>query len=95
LAVEVAKSADLTKAKALTVVDAFFEAVKTILAKGEKIQVVGFGTFEVKERAPRKGRNPQKPAETIDIPAKTVPLFRAGKALKEAVNQPVKGKRKK
>jgi DNA-binding protein HU-beta len=95
LANEVAKSADLTKAKALTIVDAFFEAIKTILAKGEKIQVVGFGTFETQHRAARKGRNPQKPTEAIDIPEKTVPVFRAGKTLKEAVNPPAKGKKKK
>jgi DNA-binding protein HU-beta len=95
LANEVAKSAGLTKAKALTVVNAFFYAVKTILSKGEKIQVVGFGTFETQHRAARKGRNPQKPAEIIDIPEKTVPVFRAGKAFKEAVNPPAKGKKKK
>jgi DNA-binding protein HU-beta len=95
LANEVAKAAGLTKAKALTAVDAFFEAVKTILAKGEKIQAVGFGTFETHHRAARKGRNPQRPTETIDIPEKTVPVFRAGKALKDAVNQPIKGKKKK
>jgi DNA-binding protein HU-beta len=95
LASEVAKSAGLTKANALTTIDAFFEAIKTILAKGEKIQVVGFGTFETHHRAARKGRNPQKPTEVIDIPEKTVPVFRAGKGLKEAVNRPVKGKKKK
>jgi DNA-binding protein HU-beta len=93
LAVEVAKSAGLTKAKALTAVDAFFQAIQAILAKGEKVQVVGFGTFEVQQRAARKGRNPQKPSEVIDIPAKTVPVFRAGKALKEAVNPPKKKKK--
>jgi DNA-binding protein HU-beta len=94
LAVEVAKAAGLTKANALTTVDAFFEAIKKTLAKGESIHVVGFGTFEARQRAARKGRNPQKPTEKIDIPAKTVPAFRAGKALKEAVN-PSKGKKKK
>jgi DNA-binding protein HU-beta len=95
LAGEVAKAAGLTKASALTAVDAFFEGIKTALAKGEKIQAVGFGTFETQHRAARKGRNPQKPGEAIDIPEKTVPVFRAGKALKEAVNTPVKGKKKK
>jgi DNA-binding protein HU-beta len=93
LAIEVAKSAGLTKAKALTAVDVFFQAIKTALAKGEKIQVVGFGTFEVQQRAARKGRNPQKPAEVIDIPAKTVPVFRASKVLKDAVNPPKKKKK--
>jgi DNA-binding protein HU-beta len=94
LAGEVAKSAGLTKAKASEVVDAFFGAIQKILSKGDKVQAVGFGTFEVQHRAARKGRNPQKPTEVIDIPAKTVPVFRAGKALKEAVNPP-KGKKKK
>jgi DNA-binding protein HU-beta len=95
LALEVAKSVGLTKADALKATDAFFQAIQAILSKGEKIQAVGFGTFEVQHRAARKGRNPQKPAETIDIPAKTVPVFRPGKALKEAVNTPEKGKKKK
>jgi DNA-binding protein HU-beta len=94
LAAEVAKSAGLTKAKASEAVDAFFDGIKTILAKGEKVQAVGFGTFEASHRAARKGRNPQKPTEEIDIPEKTVPVFRAGKALKEAVNPP-KGRKKK
>jgi DNA-binding protein HU-beta len=94
LAAEAAKAAGLTKADALTAVDALFEAVKKALAKGGKIQAAGFGTFEARQRAARKGRNPQKPSETIDIPAKTVPVFRAGKALKEAVNPP-KGRKKK
>jgi DNA-binding protein HU-beta len=93
LANEVAKSAGLTKANALTAVDAFFEAVKTVLTKGDKLQVVGFGTFETQHRVARKGRNPQKPAEVIDIPEKTVPVFRAGKALKEAVNPPTPKKK--
>ena len=91
-----AKSVGLTKATALKTIDAFFEAIQAGLAKGEKIQAVGFGTFEVQHRAARKGRNPQKPTETIDIPEKNVPVFRAGKALKDAVNQPEpKGKNKK
>jgi DNA-binding protein HU-beta len=92
LALEVAKTAGLTKAGALTIVDAFFQVIKEALVKGEKIQAVGFGTFETQQRAARKGRNPQKPAEEIDIPAKAVPVFRAGKALKEAVNASAKGK---
>jgi DNA-binding protein HU-beta len=95
LANEVAKAISMTKANALTAVDAFFEAITTALARGEKIQAVGFGTFETQHRAARKGRNPQKPTEAIDIPEKMVPVFRAGKALKDAVNQPIKGKKKK
>jgi DNA-binding protein HU-beta len=95
LANEVAKATGMTKANTLTAIDAFFGAVKAALAKGEKIQAVGFGTFETQHRAARKGRNPQKPTEVIDIPAKAVPVFRAGKTLKEAVNPPSKGKKKK
>ncbi|MDR1944489.1 MAG: HU family DNA-binding protein, partial [Synergistaceae bacterium] len=68
------------------VVDAIFAAIQAALSKGEKIQAVGFGTFEVQHRAERKGRNPQNPQEEINIPAKKVPVFRAGKALKDAVN---------
>ena len=69
---------DLTKKKAADVVDALFEAVQDAMIKGEKVQIVGFGTFEVQQRAARKGRNPQDPQKEIDIPAKKVPVFRAG-----------------
>ena len=55
------------------------------LAKGDKVQLVGFGTFEVRERAARQGRNPQDPEKVIEIPAKNAPVFRPGKGLKEAV----------
>ena len=87
LANEVAMAVEgLTKKKAAEVVDAVFAAIQTALTKGDKIQAVGFGTFEVQVRSARKGRNPQNPQEEIDIPEKSVPVFRAGKALKEAVN---------
>ncbi|MDR0615452.1 MAG: HU family DNA-binding protein [Synergistaceae bacterium] len=87
LANEVASAVEgLTKKKAAEAVDAFFGAIQAALAKGEKIQAVGFGTFEVQHRSARKGRNPQDPTKEIDIPAKKVPVFRAGKALKDAVN---------
>jgi DNA-binding protein HU-beta len=76
---------DLTKKKASEIVDALFEAVQDALAKGDKVQVVGFGTFEVVERAARQGRNPQDPGKVIEIPARKVPVFRAGKGLKDAV----------
>ncbi|MDR1510656.1 MAG: HU family DNA-binding protein [Synergistaceae bacterium] len=82
----------LTKKKAAEVVDAVFHAIQAALAKGDKIQAVGFGTFEVQHRSARKGRNPQNPKEEINIPAKKVPVFRAGKALKDAVNTPAKKK---
>ena len=87
-----AKVEGLTKKKATEVVDAVFQAVQASLAKGEKIQAVGFGTFEVQHRSARKGRNPQNPKEEINIPAKKVPVFRAGKALKDAVNTSSKKK---
>jgi DNA-binding protein HU-beta len=94
LAGEVAKAVEgLTKAKAAQVIDSFFQTIQTSLSKGEKVQAVGFGTFEVQQRAARKGRNPQKPAEVIEIPAKTVPVFHAGKALKDAVNTTKKKKK--
>lgn len=83
----VAKSVEgITKKKAAELVDAVFEAVHGSLKKEEKVQIVGFGTFEVQKRAERQGRNPQDPKKIIHIPAKKVPIFRAGKALKEAVN---------
>jgi DNA-binding protein HU-beta len=96
LANEIAAAVEgLTKKKAGEVVDAVFKAIQTSLAKGEKIQAVGFGTFEVQQRSARKGRNPQNPTQEISIPAKKVPVFRAGKALKDAVNTtPHKGKKK-
>ena len=92
LANEVAKAEGLTKKKAADVVQTVFDAIQASLAKGEKIQAVGFGTFEVQHRSARKGRNPQNPKEEIDIPAKKVPVFRAGKQLKDAVNASPKKK---
>jgi DNA-binding protein HU-beta len=67
-------------------VAATIDAITAALAKGEKVQLVGFGTFEVRKRAPRKGRNPQDPSKVINIPGKTVPAFRPGKALKDRVS---------
>ena len=64
--------------------DALFDTITQTLAKEEKIQLIGFGTFEVRDRAARKGRNPQT-GEEIDIAASKVPAFKAGKELKEAV----------
>lgn len=80
----VAESADLSKKDATSAVEAVFETIQTTLGKGDKVQVIGFGTFEVRERAARKGRNPQTGKE-IDIAASKVPAFKAGKALKDAV----------
>ena len=67
------------------VADEFFNYIEGALAKGEKCTFVGFGVFEVKDRAAREGRNPQDPTKIVKIPAKKVPVFRPGKDLKEKV----------
>ncbi|GFZ26981.1 HU family DNA-binding protein [Lactobacillus corticis] len=81
---EVASKTDLNKKDAAVAVDAIFESIQESLAKGEKVQLIGFGTFEVRHRAARKGRNPQT-GDEIEIPASEVPAFKPGKALKDAV----------
>ncbi|RKD73068.1 MULTISPECIES: HU family DNA-binding protein [Sinobaca] len=81
----VAEQADISKKDASKAVDAVFESITDTLKKGDKIQLVGFGSFEVRERAARKGRNPQT-GEEIKIPATKNPAFRPGKQLKDAVN---------
>ena len=81
---EVAAKTDLTKKEVAAAVDAIFNSIQEDLAKGEKVQLIGFGTFEVRHRAACKGRNPQTGAE-IEIPASKVPAFKPGKALKDAV----------
>ncbi|MDO4988405.1 MAG: HU family DNA-binding protein [Synergistes sp.] len=84
----VAKEADgFTKKKTGEIVDLIFGEIYKALGNGERVQIVGFGTFEVQDRSARKGRNPQNPEQIIEIPAKKVPAFRAGKALKEIVNK--------
>ncbi|MGE7718371.1 HU family DNA-binding protein [Priestia megaterium] len=80
----VATKAELTKQDSKKAIDALFETISNTLAKEEKIQVVGFGTFEVRNRAERTGRNPQT-GEEMTIPASKVPAFKPGKELKEAV----------
>ncbi|MEJ9314903.1 HU family DNA-binding protein [Priestia megaterium] len=80
----VATKAELTKQDSRKVVDALFETISNTLAKEEKIQLLGFGTFEVRNRAERTGRNPQT-GEEMTIPASKVPAFKPGKELKEAV----------
>ena len=84
LVAEVAKLADLNKKQADAAVAAVIDAVTYALKKGEKVKLVGFGSFEAKERAARMGRNP-KTKEEIKIPATKVATFKAGKALKDAV----------
>lgn len=80
----VSDKADLTKKEAGAAVDAVFDSIQESLQKEEKVQLIGFGNFEVRERAARKGRNPQS-GEEIEIAASKVPAFKAGKALKDAV----------
>ncbi|MDD9339079.1 MAG: HU family DNA-binding protein [Providencia heimbachae] len=80
----IAESADLSKVQAKAALEATLNAITETLKKGEQVQLVGFGTFKVNQRAERTGRNPQTKAEIL-IPATTVPAFTAGKSLKEAV----------
>ena len=84
LVAAVAEKAGLSKKDAEAAVKAFIDSVAEELKKGEKVQLVGFGTFEVSERAARQGRNPQT-GETIEIAASRTPRFKAGKALKDMV----------
>lgn len=81
----VATSAELSKTDATKAVDALLDTITETLKNGDKIQLIGFGNFEVRERAARKGRNPQT-GEEIEIAASKQPAFKAGKALKEAVS---------
>jgi len=80
---EVAKIG-ITKKEAAAAIDAVFDVVKDALAAGDKVSLVGFGSFSVKERAAREGRNPRT-GKPLKIAAKKVPVFKAGKALKDAV----------
>ena len=85
IAARAAKTGD-TKKVAEASVNAFVDVVTETLKKGDKVQLVGFGSFEVRKRAARKGRNPQT-KEEIKIPASKAPVFKAGKALKDLVNK--------
>ena len=82
---QIAADADISKAAAGHALDSFIEAVSGALKDGDSVALVGFGTFSVRERAARSGRNPQT-GETIQIAAANIPSFKAGKALKDAVN---------
>lgn len=81
----IAGAADLPKASAQRALDAALKAIEDALRKGDQVSIVGFGSFSVRERAAREGRNPQTGA-TIQIAASKVPGFKAGKALKDAIN---------
>jgi DNA-binding protein HU-beta len=80
----VSERTELSRKDASEVVEAVFEVITEALANGEKVQLVGFGNFEIRERAARKGRNPQT-GEVIDIAASRVPAFGAGKTLREGI----------
>lgn len=82
-----AEKSGLTKKDAEVALNAFMKSVEESLQAGEKVQLVGFGTFDVRERKSRKGRNPRNPKQVISIPASKAPVFKAGKALKELVNE--------
>lgn len=87
LVASIAEKSNLTKKDAESALNAFINSVEEALVEGEKVQLVGFGTFEVRQRKAREGRNPRNPEEVIQIPASKAPVFRAGKALKEIVNK--------
>jgi len=93
LVAAIAEKSEVSKKDAEAVVNAFVETVGEQLKKGEKVQLIGFGTFEVAERAAREGRNPQT-GKTIKIAASKSPKFKAGKALKDLVNVTAKKKKK-
>jgi len=86
LAQAVAKQAKLSKAKAWEIVNVTFDAIKGSLKKGQKVSLIGFGSFDVRSRKARKGRNP-KTGQTITIKARKVPGFKAGADLKKAVQK--------
>jgi DNA-binding protein HU-beta len=81
---QVAEISELSKKDATKAVDAVFEAISVALQGGDKVQLVGFGNFEVRERSARKGRNPQT-GEEIEIAASKIPAFKPGKALKDGI----------
>lgn len=89
----VAEAAGLSKKQAEAAVKATLDSITNAMVAGDKVQLIGFGTFETRERAARTGRNPQTGKE-IKIKASKVPAFKAGKALKDVVNAPKKGKKK-
>ena len=86
LITSMAEKSKLTKKDAELALKALIESVEESLEKGEKVQLVGFGTFEIRERAAREGRNPRT-KEVIQIQATTVPVFKAGKEFKDKVNK--------
>ena len=86
LIVKIMEKTGVTKAGSERFINAFTEIISDAMAEGDKVQLVGFGTFETRERSARTARNP-KTGTAVNIPAKSVPVFKAGKALKDAVNK--------
>ena len=84
---KVAEKACLSKKDATAATDAVFAAITEALREKDSVRLIGFGTFETRQRKERSGRNPLNPGETVTIPAATVPAFKAGKALKDTVNK--------
>jgi len=82
---EVSRVSDLTKKHSEVIVDTVFKAIIDALHRGEKIELRGFGSFRLRQREPRKGRNP-KTGDKVDVPPKRVPYFKPGKELKELIN---------
>jgi integration host factor subunit beta len=83
---EVSKVSDLTKKHSEVIVDTVFRSIISALQRGEKIELRGFGSFRLRQREPRKGRNP-KTGDKVDVPPKKVPYFKPGKELKELINR--------
>ena len=83
---EVSRVSDLTKKHSETIVDTVFKTIVDALHRGEKIELRGFGSFRLRQREPRKGRNP-KTGDKVDVPPKRVPYFKPGKELKDLINQ--------
>ena len=83
---QVSRVADLTKKHSEVIVDTVFRSIITALRRGEKIELRGFGSFRLRQREPRKGRNP-KTGDCVDVPPKKVPYFKPGKELKELINR--------
>jgi len=87
LITSVSEKANLTKKDAEAALNALLSTIEEALQEGGKVQLVGFGTFEVRERKARTGRNPRNPGQVIEIPASKAPVFKAGKSLKETINK--------
>lgn len=87
LIAKLSEKTGLTKKDSQAFLGSLIETIEEALVKGDKVQLVGFGTFEVRNRKARKGRNPQEPDKVIQIPASKAPVFKAGKGLKDLVNK--------